>query len=255
MGGLPSGGGGLAGSPSSWKQRVHNMSFTSFVHAHLQAVVLLAYAALAWVGVGYLWFPDLSDTKQEPSRLLSHWLLWLSVRSILAGVLISLASRQSVWIAAYTTLMSVLFSFVRRWLLPRQYAESEATGILIYFGGFVWLARATSTHPRFWGVFGFDPGHVAAVLLIISIVIYVEVGGTNIVRGLLEKGRVLPEFAPAAKANPPVTSEMLTSERPSEMGDQLSAIKDAEERQDLDREEYNHGRLIAMQNDCFSLHS
>jgi hypothetical protein len=67
---------------------------------------------------------------------------------------------------------------------------------------------------------------VAAVILIASLVIYIEVGGTNIVRGLLEKGRIVPQITPSSVPEGVAVSATPAGNQP------------------VDEDEYNHGRII-----------
>jgi hypothetical protein len=142
------------------------------------------------------------------------------------------ASGYNVWIGIYTVALAIGFPLVRSKVPPRFLAETELIGNLLYVSGLLTLAHLLHLSLLSKAFGGFEPGHVAAVMLIASIVIYIEIGGTNIVRGLLEKGRILPE----------VDSRVGQGEEPKSL--LQNSDPNAPEHKNVDQVEYNHGRTI-----------
>ena len=209
------------------------MTFTEFVHSNLISLPFLAYACLAWVGANYIYPNDPVATGAGSKLALAkrwRWLLIVVLRSLCAGILTYFASGHSICAAAYITVLAIAFSIVRSQVSPRQLAETELAGNVLYVSGLIRLAFSLHLPLSSWGIGRFEPGHVAAVILIASIVIYVEIGGTNIVRGLLEKGRILPKVKSVPKeenASAPANGQPQNPENKK-----------------VDEDEYNHGRLI-----------
>lgn len=162
--------------------------------------------------------------------LVKRWLLIVVLRSLCAGILTYFASGHSICAATYTTVLVIAFSIVRSKVSPRRLAETELVGNLLYVSGLIGLIRLLHLPLNSWGIGKFQPGHVARVILISSIVIYIEIGGTNIVRGLLEKGRILPE----------VRTVPMEENAAAPANDQPQYS----ENKKVDEDEYNHGRLI-----------
>jgi hypothetical protein len=207
------------------------MTFTAYVHSHLAYLSFVAYAYFAWVLANYVYPNDPMASGFPPkSTFTKRWLLFAAIRGLLAGIFVYFASGHSIYMGIYSTIVSAMFPIARGIVPPRRLAETELIGNLLYVAGLVSLARLIHAPLQFWGIGKFQPSHVSAVILISCIVVYVEIGGTNIVRGLLEKGRVLPELRP-------VPIEENTS------GMESNQIKESSANT-VDLDEYNHGRLI-----------
>jgi hypothetical protein len=193
------------------------MTFTQYVQSHLALVIFLSNAILIWVCVFYN--PAVERNPSHPAIPLFQDRRWAAIwvtNCLLAGGLTWLVSGKIVKLGIFTLLYGIFFACLRERTRSRWLAEIELVGNVLYIASLAALAHATHlfTGPPPQG--RFNPGHLVTVKLIASVVIYVEAGGTNIVRGLLEKGRILP----VAQAVHPSSSEA------------------------LDTVEYNHGRLI-----------
>ena len=71
-------------------------------------------------------------------------------------------------------------------------AEAEVGGNTIYAIGLAVLAHKLQITHELGQPTTFLPSQLAAILFVLTIIVFVLRGGTHIVRGLLEKGRILP---------------------------------------------------------------
>ena len=223
------------------------MTFTEYVHLHLIRVLFLACAILVWVAVNYCYPNDPVALDRPKLRKHPRWILGVIIRSLLASGLILVLSRCNYWLAAFTLAASLMFPLVRGCVQHKWLPETEVLGNLAYVGGLAAFAYGFHLQLPSMMTPKFLPGHVAVVLLITSIVLYMRVGGTNLVRGILEKGRILP-LGQNTSSSPEtlLPTANITNVCPCVVepdGDE-NPSGESKDKKPIDTEEYNHGRLI-----------
>lgn len=152
------------------------MTFTDYVHSHLVYLNFLANACLAWVAGNYMYPKDplASPGKGGAEPAPAYWLWIVIIRSLCVAVLLYLASGGSISVAIYTVAVMIGFPLIRSKVLPKLLAETELIGNLLYLAGLLGIIQLRHLNLTVKAVGPFAPAHVAAVMLISSIVIYME---------------------------------------------------------------------------------
>jgi hypothetical protein len=201
------------------------MNFRQYIHGHLPLVFFGANIALIWVLTNYSYPTDLlaesCDGKKPCPRWPVRWLIMIVIRSMLAALLAAWMSQWNAWIGAFTFMCAIGLPLIRSRMPPGYLAETEIAVNLLFAAGILWLANDFTSIPATIIRTRFIPGQVAAIKFVVAVVIYILRGGTHIVRGLLNKGRILPEHTISIES---------TSEGASKT--------------EIDFAEYNRGRVI-----------
>jgi hypothetical protein len=168
-----------------------------YIVAHLSLMLFGAKAGILWVLANYTYPADPVAEICAGSRVSPRWRWgWLSavlVRSAVLGCLITWISGWSFGLGAFTLILSVLLPLARSRIAPGYLAEFEIGANLAYLFGVIYLSVLLATPSKI--PHGSEPasGQLAAASIVAAIVIFVLRGGTYIVRGVLEKGKTLPE--------------------------------------------------------------
>jgi len=174
------------------------MTFTEYVHAHLNQLCFFANIFLVWIVCNSVHrIHRLPRSRSTDGRKTLHSLL---PSLMLAGVTY-LASGLSLCTSAYTCIACILFQLAKRGIPKAFLAEIDVIGNLAFSIGLLSLAQWLNLPLDFKAVGVFAPAHVSAIKLIAAIALYSIEGGTNIVQGLLEKGRILPEIGTDSSNN------------------------------------------------------
>lgn len=202
------------------------MTIQNQILAHLPLVLFGARAALLWVLANYI---VRLGTRAEccegsgRSSVRRRRVAFILARSLVLACTVSWLADWSGSLAAFTFALAVLFPLVSC-LVPSSYlAEVELAFNFGFLAGAPFLAvlrRIPLTLAA-----GSEPGvrQEASVCIVIAIVILVMGGGSHIVRGVLDKGQILP-----------------ISEVPG------SGTAGARREKELDTPPFNRGRIVGM---------
>lgn len=170
------------------------MTFRAYTQAHLALAFVFSWAALIWVLANYTWPSDptreLSGRRHAPPPR-TVWIIRVALRSLLAALLIGWITGRSLWIGIWTFTLGLVFPFVRSRVPAEWLAETEIAANLAFVLGYCLLVHGLAISASL-PVTRWPMGELATVALITAISVYLLRGGTHIVRGILEKGRILP---------------------------------------------------------------
>jgi len=149
-------------------------------------VQLFANLAFVWILGNY--FPV---GEMDVSRRARKWVAVLRTMAVFAGCWVIAGWREGWLVAVPLMIASVVLSIARDRMPKRFLAEIEAANIVVLVG-LAWAAghHGVSLHPLIHVRMAANA--VSAMLLSASIVCYSVRGGNYVVRGLLEKGALIP---------------------------------------------------------------
>jgi hypothetical protein len=170
------------------------MSLTNYVQTHIAEVFFSACVALVWIAANYTYPADVTSEFHEGKKKdqsVRYWPLWVLMRSSVAALIIGWIGR-SLAIGLWTAAAAITFPLIRSRISPRLLAETEIAGNLTFAAGLALIAHLTKFTPSV------APGsevicrEASVILFIFAINLYILRGGTYVVRGILEKGRIFP---------------------------------------------------------------
>jgi len=199
------------------------MKFQEYALAHLSLVLLGAKLWAFWVIANYTYPADPVAAASEAKRRRLGWRRFavVAARSFaLAGI----ATWTSGWnwnLGAFTFALAVALPLVRGRISSRYLAELEIGANVFFLFGLAFLAIERGI-PSSIAV-GSEPARrqTAAAYIVTAIVIFVMGGGSYMVRGILDKGKILSDGE--APGGAPTT---------------------VHKRRSPDTAGYNHGRII-----------
>lgn len=169
------------------------MTFRGIAQAHLPLVLLSAKAAAVWVLANYSYPADpTAEFSGRTGHTTGTWRTRVLARSLLAAVITGWIAGRSFSIGLWTLLLALSLPLVRSRIRSCWLAELEILGNLAYGLGFLALAHLMRVTSGPGPAPGFSSGQFATLLFVFAIALYLLRGGTHIVRGILEKGRILP---------------------------------------------------------------
>jgi hypothetical protein len=171
------------------------MAFSDYVQTHVTTVLFASCACVIWIAANYTYPADLTSEflegkKRNPRT--TNWRLWVFLRSMLAAVLIGWIGARSFAFALWTVAAAISFPLIRSRVSPKFLAETEILGNICFGSGLALIAHLTKFVPTIAASSEKISRQVSSILFILSINVYILRGGTYIVRGVLEKGRILP---------------------------------------------------------------
>jgi hypothetical protein len=116
-------------------------------------------------------------------------------KGALLSFVVSWFSGWHVFVGLFTFAAAVLLPLARRRIATKYLAELEIGANLSYLVGVAALAALDPQSLTDCVWLGLSNRQVAAVFYIASIAVFILRGGTNIVRGVLEKGHTVPGHA------------------------------------------------------------
>jgi hypothetical protein len=159
-------------------------------------VFFAACVALVWVVVNYTYPADVisefSNGRKKWPPLKTGWLIWVATRSAIAAALIAWMSGWNFWFGFWTLVLCLSLPIVRSRIVSTYLAETEIIGNLTFGLGLVLLAHFFRVTAALRPPSLLSTGQLSTVFFITAIFLWVLRGGTYVVRGILEKGRILP---------------------------------------------------------------
>jgi hypothetical protein len=177
------------------------MTFRDLAQTHLMLVFFAACVVLVWVVVNYTYPADVisefpNGRKKSPPRN-TGWLIWVATRSLIAAALIGWMSGWNFWFGLWTFVLCLSLPVVRSRIVSTYLAETEILGNLTFGLGLVLLAHCCRVAPALRPPSYLSTGQLSTVFFTTAIFLWVLRGGTYVVRGILEKGRILPAISTA----------------------------------------------------------
>ena len=171
------------------------MAISDYAHTHVATMFFASCAALIWIAANYTYPADITSEfldgkKKNPSA--KGWRLWVFLRSLVAAVLIGWIGARSLALGLWTITAATSLPLIRSRVSPKLLAETEILGNICFGAGLALIAHLTKFSPTIALSSEMLSRQVSAILLILSINLFILRGGTYIVRGILEKGRILP---------------------------------------------------------------
>jgi len=202
------------------------MDFQQYIAAHIPLVLFGAKATLLWVLANYTYPADPvaelpAGGKRHPAR--RRWLAAVLLRSFAAACVILWIAGWSYSLGIFTLALAILLPMTRSRIASSYLAELEIGANLIFLFGTVFLATLLGIPHTIPVGSGPASRQMAAAYIVIAIVVFVLRGGSYIVRGVLNKGKTLPE------------REVPSAEHAGKP-----------KRAELDTAEYSRGRIIGM---------
>jgi hypothetical protein len=201
------------------------MTFQEYILTHLPIVLFGAKVALLWVLANYTYpadpAPEFRDGCKHCPQWRPQWLITVFLRSFALACIVTWISGWSFILGAFTLAIAILLPLVRSRIAPSYLAELEIGANLLFISGTMFLALLRAIPLTVSTGSQLASRQVAAVDIVLALVIFNLRGSTYIVRGVLDKGKTLPE------RTVPGTGKMGTR-------------KETE----LDIAEYNRGRII-----------
>jgi hypothetical protein len=171
------------------------MTFRGYSQVHLSIAFFASCVALVWITANYSYPADPTaefSKNNKHCRPRTPWLVWICVRSLLAAAIIGWMAGRSFWIGLWTLALALSLPLLRSQIDSSFLAETEVIGNFVYGLGFIALAHHLKLSPALRPPAAISTGELTAILFTAAIALYVLRGGTHIVRGILEKGRILP---------------------------------------------------------------
>jgi hypothetical protein len=205
----------LCGVFSSSTKGFKGMAISDYAQTHAATVFFASCASLIWIAANYTYPADITSEflegkKKNPKT--KNWRFWVYLRSLVAAILIGWMGARSYALGLWTIGAAIGLPLIRSRVSPKLLAETEILGNICFGSGLALIAHLTRFVPTIVLSSETMSRQVSAILLVISINLFTLRGGTYIVRGVLEKGRILP----------------------ARMDDKIR----------VDIEEYNRGRII-----------
>ncbi len=172
------------------------MKFQDYTLAHLPLVLSGARLLVFWVLANYTYPADPTEEFGEGGKRCRAWRMWLAAvlaRSLLLACVVTWVSDWNYGLGIFTLVLAILLPLAR-WRIPTSYlAELEIGTNLVFLFAVVCFLSMQTAPPAIPVAEQAASRQTAAVYIVIAIVVFVLRGGSYIVRGVLEKGKVLPE--------------------------------------------------------------
>ncbi len=179
------------------------MSLQQYILAHLPLVYFGARMILIWTLANYTWPADhVRDLRRShPTPWRAPWVAAVSIRSLVLTSLVLWIAHWDWSLGACTLVFAILLPLVRSRISPSYLAELEIGANLSFVLAVVALAVVRGV-PSVPSGSHLDSRQLAVVYIVIAVVVFSLRGGTYIVRGALNKGRILPERRRHVSAQP-----------------------------------------------------
>ena len=200
------------------------MKFQEYTLAHLPLVLFCAKLWALWVIANYTYPADPVAELDGGKKRRPAWGRWFAIVAARSFALACIAAWMSGWnwgLGAFTLVLAVALPLVRGRIASRYLAELEIGANVLFLFGVASLALQSgipSSVPA-----GSEPAsrQMAAAWIVTALVFFVMRGGSYMVRGILDKGKIL-SGGEAPGGTPGVVNKKRT----------------------LDTAGYNHGRII-----------
>lgn len=169
------------------------MTFQQYILGHVPLVLLAAKVMFLWMLANYTYPADSMAESGKGSKRGRHWMAMIVVRSVLLACVVTWIADWSLGVGAFTLVLATVLPLVRGRITSCYLAELEIGANFILVSGVVSLAVLEKIAPA--APAGSMPGRsqAAAVYAALAIALFVMRGGSNIVRGVLDKGQLLQE--------------------------------------------------------------
>ena len=171
------------------------MKLQDYILAHLPLVLLGSKLAVLWVLANYT-YPADPDPGAARNNWRSHagrrWHEVIAARSIILACAVFSISGWSYTLPVFTLACAVFQPLVRLRIPTRFLAEFEVVSNSIFLLGAVGIALLKNLPAVLPAESVPASCQMAACLLIMAIVVFAMRGGSNMVRGILDKGKIYP---------------------------------------------------------------
>jgi hypothetical protein len=167
------------------------MTFQQYILGHVPLVLFTAKVTLLWMLANYTYPADSMAESGKGGKRGRYWIAMIAARSIALASVVAWIAGSSFVVGLFTLALSAILPLVRGLINSCYLAELEIGANLIFVSGVIslsFLEHLSSVAPA-----GSEAGtrQAAAVYALIAVTLFVMRGGSNIVRGILDKGQLL----------------------------------------------------------------
>ncbi len=167
------------------------MTSQQYILGHIPLVLFTAKVTLLWMLANYTYPADSVAENGKGGKRGRYWIAMIAARSVALACVVAWIADWSFVIGFFTLALSALLPLARGWITSCYLAELEIGTNLIFISGVVSLSVLENTSSPTPAGSELGSRQAATVYAVLAITLFIMRGGSNIVRGILDKGELL----------------------------------------------------------------